>query len=1241
MGHLRRSSRRCQQQITTTVPTTPPPTSLQLRTDVLTPNQTQFILYADPDYDSDIDEGNRYLDPDFEVEANDELPESSTPPLLPNPRYPHDHLSITCQVANLRLAQLPPPSPPPAHMADPPNHPRHASLKAAHPHIGSVQLLSVNDERLTPNLLDLYDPGMKSMLRLIDFCDNSTHNTRGFLDNFMKMTAEETQQNGFDPHTAPNSETTRRKMKELYGKGLQPSAVPIRLKVTSDPTHETNPDLVSTGVRDIVNCFTFDLEAGIIDLLSDREIFGNLANLVVNTDGDPFLPYKNEDKACKEEFLDGSWYSDTIDRMKKSDKGFFPLLEFLLPIIVYLDKTGTSDNQRYPLEPVIFTLGIIRRQLRNSTRSWRPAGLIPDLEAKSSAYKEFIRSRGNGVSSHNYHLCLRAVLTDSFQKIQDKGIVTWLRLGDHVKLVRLRPQLMCIMNDGKSADAICSQKGAQKSAACISRGCYTPYHLASSVTHKCQHVTGSSPLPTDQEECDEESVAPSLESDEESDPTGETDIESDSEGDEELHSECNPDDLLECLFDLAASPAQRIVDKQKPRDQPRDHQEAQKMLAAAAQKINSAKERLWEAGFQPSMNAFLYSQIEFGLDPRGVWGANPTDLMHAFQSGIVMYIVKMTIDPLTTRLKMELDNLVDRLFGHLRSSEKGEYPRLNFSKGFSKLSNLTSDEWPGKLFVLLIAARDPEGQKIFSTIFSDKDLPLKFTDDVAVMEQAARYQASSRTLDKEARELIAGQPRPAKPTKTKTRQGDGTRLEFALRKCGYNDFLHLAEAMLCFHSWYKRGPHTDLDKEGLENLHQSMCRLIAMIKYYMPRKAGNGWNLQKLHDLMHLAENMGRFASCRNFDCGPLESALRYWAKLPAATSQMRGYYLFSEQVGNRWYEFQYLGKARRENGITGVRDQYLHTFQPQLDPAAPPTHAPAAQVCGSSCTVHATPLPRTENVPTEEFYRPYPPCKWSGSDTRRKGHVMPNSAVLSYLRKYQYLDRRKNNNAPLLQPSTRTNGLKTWLLHTEAKLHLLPDSESPNKEETTIRCHPNYQNAGPFYDWVIIKYEMDPAERRRKQSAIKHTTQYKPDCVPAKVLAFAEDPETGGIVAIVHPCDFRKPHLANSNDSVITEQWFPHYTKIPKENTKNSTRAPRTLDEPRSPGNAFLDKPHYRPALSIIQLDCILCKCLVVGQKLATLEILVEKGTKRDASGALLPTGTFEDVLLVQKYRLWGNNFT
>ena len=68
-----------------------------------------------------------------------------------------------------------------------------------------------------------------------------------------------------------------------------------------------------------------------------------------------------------------------------------------------------------------------------------------------------------------------------------------------------------------------------------------------------------------------------------------------------------------------------------------------------------------------------FDGIDFGANDRGIQGATPTDLMHAFLEGACKYVVRLVIDPLTSGQKAELDFLVDHLFGYLRSSEKKHF----------------------------------------------------------------------------------------------------------------------------------------------------------------------------------------------------------------------------------------------------------------------------------------------------------------------------------------------------------------------------------------------------------------------------------------------------------------------------------------------------------------------------------------------------------------------------------------
>jgi len=80
----------------------------------------------------------------------------------------------------------------------------------------------------------------------------------------------------------------------------------------------------------------------------------------------------------------------------------------LLPVIGYIDKTGTDVNQRNKLEPFSFTLSILNQSSCFTSKAWRVLGFIPDLEHKSSAAitRGCSGLIGKGRASRNYHRCL-------------------------------------------------------------------------------------------------------------------------------------------------------------------------------------------------------------------------------------------------------------------------------------------------------------------------------------------------------------------------------------------------------------------------------------------------------------------------------------------------------------------------------------------------------------------------------------------------------------------------------------------------------------------------------------------------------------------------------------------------------------------------------------------------------------------------------------------------------------------
>jgi hypothetical protein len=90
-----------------------------------------------------------------------------------------------------------------------------------------------------------------------------------------------------------------------------------------------------------------------------------------------------------------------------------------------------------------------------------------------------------------------------------------------------------------------------------------------------------------------------------------------------------------------------------------------------------------------------------------------------------------------------------------------------------------------------------------------------------------------------------------------------------------------------FHAWYKCGapPKEDDFQEVLLYLRKLIHKIVTLC----PRKDGNKWKLQKLHDLLHLVFGLYLFVHAKNFDAGWGECLLKDFFKRYASHSQERG----------------------------------------------------------------------------------------------------------------------------------------------------------------------------------------------------------------------------------------------------------------------------------------------------------------------------------------------------------------
>ena len=109
----------------------------------------------------------------------------------------------------------------------------------------------------------------------------------------------------------------------------------------------------------------------------------------------------------------------------------------MLPIILYLDKSGTDVRQRFSREPPLFTTAALNRESRENRPFWRQLGFIPSS-------KNIEDSKG---SLQFYHQCLGAILSGSKEAQHTLPCLRIKNSSGTTRIMRAHLPLMIIMGD--------------------------------------------------------------------------------------------------------------------------------------------------------------------------------------------------------------------------------------------------------------------------------------------------------------------------------------------------------------------------------------------------------------------------------------------------------------------------------------------------------------------------------------------------------------------------------------------------------------------------------------------------------------------------------------------------------------------------------------------------------------------------------------------------------------------------
>jgi Plavaka transposase len=205
------------------------------------------------------------------------------------------------------------------------------------------------------------------------------------------------------------------------------------------------------GVRpdDKVQVTKFNFLGQLHSLLADKEL-NTPSNLVIN-EADPFSRYIAPDGLLGE-CLSGSWYNNAWDHMEQHTQ-----CDYMIPIILYIDKTQMSLSGKLSIFPVQMSLSIFTEKTRRNSRAWRTLGFIANEDYYFTPAEQ--KANPADVKNARFHTQLHEILK-SFYQAQEPNALTDIpiQLGDTCKRVQLYVPLHFIIGDVEGGDQLCSRQ---------------------------------------------------------------------------------------------------------------------------------------------------------------------------------------------------------------------------------------------------------------------------------------------------------------------------------------------------------------------------------------------------------------------------------------------------------------------------------------------------------------------------------------------------------------------------------------------------------------------------------------------------------------------------------------------------------------------------------------------------------------------------------------------------------------
>lgn len=211
----------------------------------------------------------------------------------------------------------------------------------------------------------------------------------------------------------------------------------------------------------------------------------------------------------------GSWFRHAHSKICKEPE------DVLCPIILFIDGTPIDQYGHLNLEPVLVTLGLFRREMRNKPSSWRVLGYIPEEELHvqdlhgdnhETVGQDFTDLDEQTLKRTDYHHILSYILQDIVEIEKSTGIL-WNMEQVHpqtgkvfMKTVRLKFTVMFVIGDALGHDKLCDRFTSYNSKVkFLCRDCNCPTKSLSDLSFKCEYTNRSTIKAFSNRQCREKS----------------------------------------------------------------------------------------------------------------------------------------------------------------------------------------------------------------------------------------------------------------------------------------------------------------------------------------------------------------------------------------------------------------------------------------------------------------------------------------------------------------------------------------------------------------------------------------------------------------------------------------------------------------------------------------------------------------------------------------------------------------